>query len=211
MSIVTLLVDFPNYSARKVRRLAKQVAFVEQVAEHADEPSVAKGIAADLMEYNLLQARTESTLNDDVPQNMEVVDALRSEPAHGLPLLTQPNTWFGKVGTPANLAEAVAEIREMRADWEKLGHAMGFKEFVDVEVMLERAKAANPNLPTERTTVTPLSEAVRAIEEFESLRGIEDETGSCLVTQISRAKGIVRGSSFMADRYIERITPKERT
>lgn len=66
MSLLTLLVDFPNYSARKVRRLAKQIALLQQAAEHADEPSVARGIEADLMEYNLLQAKTEAQLNDDV-------------------------------------------------------------------------------------------------------------------------------------------------
>lgn len=70
MSLQTLLVDFPNYSARKVRRLAKQVAVVQRVStEFAmhDEVGILKGVEADLMEFNLLQARTESQLNDDVP------------------------------------------------------------------------------------------------------------------------------------------------
>lgn len=70
MSLLTLLVDFPNYSARKVRRLAKQIAMVQGLQKMADvgeETGILKGIESDLMEYNLHQARVESQLNDDVP------------------------------------------------------------------------------------------------------------------------------------------------
>lgn len=69
MSLLTLLVDFPNYSARKVRRLAKQIAMVQGLQKMADvgeESGILKGIESDLMEYNLHQARVESQLNDDV-------------------------------------------------------------------------------------------------------------------------------------------------
>lgn len=69
MSLIQLLVDFPNYSARRVRRLAKQIAFVQKAgAEFAmhEEVGISKGIESDLMEFNLLQAKTEAQLNDDV-------------------------------------------------------------------------------------------------------------------------------------------------
>ena len=69
MSLLTLLVDFPNYSARKVRRLAKQIAMVQglqKVADVGEETGILKGIESDLMEYNLQEAKREAQLNDDV-------------------------------------------------------------------------------------------------------------------------------------------------
>jgi hypothetical protein len=57
MSLQRLLSDFPNYSARKVRRLAKQLALLEKL----DHPE-AKGIASDLMEFNLQSAQLEERL-----------------------------------------------------------------------------------------------------------------------------------------------------
>lgn len=72
MSIITLLADFPNYSARKVRRLAKQISLVQRLSEMValgQETGVLKGIEADLIEYNLLQAKTEERLNDDVKRS----------------------------------------------------------------------------------------------------------------------------------------------
>jgi hypothetical protein len=62
MSIVALLVDFPNYSARKVRRLAQQLAYL------TGGTALQKGIAEDLMEFNLLKAKTEAQLNDDISE-----------------------------------------------------------------------------------------------------------------------------------------------
>lgn len=66
MSLQTLLVDFPNFSARRIRRLAKQLTFVEQATKHVDDPSVGRGISEDLMAFTVAQARAESQLNDDV-------------------------------------------------------------------------------------------------------------------------------------------------
>lgn len=75
MSLLTLLVDFPNYSARKVRRLANQIAYLE--AQHKNP--VARGIESDLMEFNLLQAKTEAQLNDDVSLPGPVAIAVSEE------------------------------------------------------------------------------------------------------------------------------------
>lgn len=68
MSIVTLLADFPNYSARKVRRLAKQISFITSMQNEIGpvEPAIVRGIEQDLIEFNLLQAKTEEQLNDDL-------------------------------------------------------------------------------------------------------------------------------------------------
>lgn len=77
MSLLTLLVDFPNYSARKVRRLAKQIAMVQGLQKMADvgeESGILKGIESDLMEYNLYQARVESQLNDDAANPTPVTE-----------------------------------------------------------------------------------------------------------------------------------------
>lgn len=61
MSLVKLLTEYPQYSARRVRRLAVQIALLETFASKE-----VKGIVEDLMEFNLLQAKLESQLNDDV-------------------------------------------------------------------------------------------------------------------------------------------------
>ena len=69
MSLQTLLVDFPNFSARKVRRLANQLATLQRAGKEFamhDEVGILKGVESDLMEYNLQQARMEAQLNDDV-------------------------------------------------------------------------------------------------------------------------------------------------
>lgn len=73
MSLVQLLTDFPNYSARRIRRLAKQIAFVQQVAAHSDEPNVAKGIEADLVEYNLLCAQRDDASIRKLPESEEPI------------------------------------------------------------------------------------------------------------------------------------------
>ena len=78
MSIIKLLADFPNYSARKVRRLAKQISLVQRLSEIValgQETGVLKGIEADLLEFNLLQAKTEEQLNDDVRMPLVVKDS----------------------------------------------------------------------------------------------------------------------------------------
>ena len=83
MSLLTLLAEFPNYSARKVRRLAKQIAIVQRVSEDfamGEETGLLKGIEADLMEYNLQQARAESQLNDDVAIHMTPAEQLKELP-----------------------------------------------------------------------------------------------------------------------------------
>ena len=79
MSLLTLLVDFPNYSARKVRRLAKQIAMVQGLQKMADvgeETGILKGIESDLMEYNLQEAKRETQLNDDVPAPVPSQEAI---------------------------------------------------------------------------------------------------------------------------------------
>lgn len=69
MSILKLLADFPNYSARKVRRLAVQISTLHSIELPVGKGSGAlKGIEDDLIDYNLLLAKTEERLNDDLAQ-----------------------------------------------------------------------------------------------------------------------------------------------
>lgn len=82
MSLLTLLVDFPNYSARKVRRLAKQIAMVQELQKLADvgeETGILKGIESDLMEYNLQEAKREAQMNDDVQKPVKVGDVMSTQ------------------------------------------------------------------------------------------------------------------------------------
>jgi len=75
--IIKLLADFPNYSARKVRRLAKQISLVQHLSEMltlGQETGALKGIEADLLEFNLLQAKTEERLNDDLAQSVAKIE-----------------------------------------------------------------------------------------------------------------------------------------
>lgn len=111
MSLLKLLVDFPNYSARKVRRLAKQLAMIENVAENfsmGEETGLLKGISSDLMEYNLHQARVESQLNDDVVNPTPVTENQVTERINVCPTtaarraLDELASWMG-VNTDAPL------------------------------------------------------------------------------------------------------------
>jgi len=180
MSLITLLADFPNYSARKVRRLAKQLAALEKACDPSLLPEQ-RGIAADLMEFNLLQARTEDRLNDDLGK-----DGLVKDP------------WWGEIAHPQDLQEAITEIAEMREDWVKLTKACGFENFKDPDTIIDKVRSmrATVERPTERVCVTPLAEGIRAIEEFDKFTGLAD--------QIARSKGIVCSSSFYTDRHIVR-------
>lgn len=75
MSLQKLLVEYPNFSARRVRRLAKQLAMLDKIDPVAHPE--AKGIAADLMEAALLSARIEAQMNDDRPIEPEDIDIPR--------------------------------------------------------------------------------------------------------------------------------------
>lgn len=115
MSLQTLLTDFPNYSARKVRRLANQIAFVEEAGRIGmADPPVAKGITSDLMEFNLLQAKIESQLNDDVrrlsPEVTESVTLTTVEAARRA--LHEMLEWM-RLNTDANLKSQ--ELNELVA------------------------------------------------------------------------------------------------
>lgn len=62
MSLQKLLTDYPNYSARKVRRLAKQLKLLETqvgILNVGEDTGLLKGIMSDLMDYNLQQAQLE--------------------------------------------------------------------------------------------------------------------------------------------------------
>lgn len=133
MSIIKLLADFPNYSARKVRRLAKQISLVQRLSEMAvlgQETGVLKGIEADLLEFNLLQAKTEEQLNDDLAQPSPV-DQRKIE-------------WWGmNMKLPDTLEEAHKWITYMLCDWQMVAENMGFKEFHDPAIIIEKAKECN--------------------------------------------------------------------
>lgn len=50
-------------------------------------------------------------------------------------------TWWKDCLPNSTLEEATEEIGWMREDWQKLGEALGFDDFVDPEVMIEKAEA----------------------------------------------------------------------
>ncbi len=86
MSLLKLLAEYPNYSARKVRRLARQLAMIENVAENfsiGEETGLLKSISADLMEFNLQQASLESHLNDDIQTPAVEVETEADRAARG--------------------------------------------------------------------------------------------------------------------------------
>jgi hypothetical protein len=61
MSLTILLADFPNYPAREIRKLAKQIRYL--LGLQSKEGRV---IAAELEELHVLRAKREAQLNDDV-------------------------------------------------------------------------------------------------------------------------------------------------
>lgn len=102
MSLLKLLADFPNYSARKVRRLANQLKWLE-----GSQDPQAKNIAADLMDYNMQSAQLEERLNDDV--RVELTPNLVQERVHVCPT-----------------ADALKAIQEMQ-DWIDMAHTGAMK------------------------------------------------------------------------------------
>lgn len=135
MSIIKLLADFPNYSARKVRRLAKQISLVQRLSEMValgQETGALKGIEQDLLEFNLLQAKTEERLNDDLAQ-----------PAVA-PTPPKKVMWRGhETILPDTLEESHEWIASMLEDWLKVANNMGFDTFKDPEIIIEKAKECN--------------------------------------------------------------------
>lgn len=132
MSLQTLLVDFPNYSARKIRRLAKQVALLAQAVDHVDEPNLIKGIETDLMEYNLIQAQKEHQLNDDLRVEtppMDVEDIEGSERIHVTPVaearraLQTMLEWM-RVNTDAKMKEQ--DLNELVAKCQGIVYGQSF-------------------------------------------------------------------------------------
>lgn len=178
-TIVKLLADFPNYSARRVRRLAKQLSYLEGIKSRE-----ASDIGADLLDYNLMQARTEQSLNDDVTQET--------------PKPMDP--WWGRLEDPVDLKDAINQMAEMRADWVRLAEATGFKTFEDPENIIGRVKQfAGPDVyAIDQVRVCKVSEALRAIDDIvDRMRTLHYEIEPSL---IARAKGIVTGDSFTTDR-----------
>lgn len=49
-------------------------------------------------------------------------------------------SWWGRCKPNTELDEANDEIEGMRQDWQKVGEALGFKDFVDPEVIIERVQ-----------------------------------------------------------------------
>lgn len=188
MSIVKLLAEYPNYSARKVRRLAKQLAILEEahLPLGADQ-GILKGVADDLMEFNLLRAESEIA---SPPVTFKVVNA--------------PKTWWGKTELPMNLQESHSEMVEMRSDWERLAKLLGFEEFTDPSQIFAKVEELTKKAgETERVNVCRTDEAIRAIESLVSIqRARHNEVDEA---EVRRAKGIVYGDSFTADRHIVRV------
>lgn len=79
MSLQTLLAQYPNFSARRIRRLAIQLQFLEKL----NSPE-AKGIASDLMALTMQAAKTEAQLSDvsqDSPEKIRNVVVVPSTEA----------------------------------------------------------------------------------------------------------------------------------
>lgn len=79
MSLQTLLAQYPNFSARRIRRLATQLQFLEGLGS-----SEAKGIATDLMALTMQAAKTEAQLSDvaqDSPEKIRNVVVVPSTEA----------------------------------------------------------------------------------------------------------------------------------
>lgn len=200
MSIIKLLADFPNYSARKVRRLAVQISILQSIEMPVGRGSGAlKGIEDDLLEFNLLQAKAEERLNDDLAQ------------PGGVPDTRVKRDWWGMNMTlPDTLEEAHDWINDMLDDWKKVANNMGFDTFVDPEVIIDRATRARPSDPdsvTEPVHVCPTITARQAVSEC--LNWINAHTGpapshTLMTTQqlLDKCLGIINGQSFYTDRTV---------
>lgn len=201
--IIKLLADFPNYSARKVRRLAKQISLVQHLSEMltlGQETGVLKGIEADLLEFNLLQAKTEEQLNDDL--------------AHP-DLQPKVREWWGhRTELPNTLEEAHDWINDMLDQWKQMAENMGFREFQDPEVLLERAKKAAPEQGTslQRLNVCPTAAARRVMDEYKTwlLQNL-DVQGVDFDYIEAKCRGIIAGQSFYTDRTIiqAKLSPQD--
>ena len=69
MSLTVLLADYPAYSARKVRKLARQIRYLSGLQTKA-----AEDIIKDLEDYHLKQAQYEQQCNDDVAKEPGVAN-----------------------------------------------------------------------------------------------------------------------------------------
>lgn len=160
MSLQILLAEYPNYPARQVRGLAKQLQYLNGV-----NSKEAKGIAQDLQELHLLRAQVESRLNDDVAQSDVASRATKT-------LTHVPNI------VPKIVADAL--------------YGEGRWEYVET--------AYDDRLNVQRTMVTPVSEAIRAIDHIRS--SLKEDHGISATDDyhaIKAAKGMVHGSSFSTD------------
>jgi len=198
MSIIKLLADFPNYSARKVRRLAKQISLVQRLSEMValgQETGVLKGIEADLLEFNLLQAKTEEQLNDDL--------------AHP-DLQPKVREWWGhRTELPNTLEEAHDWINDMLDQWKQMAENMGFREFQDPEVLLERAKWAAPEQGTslQHRNVCPTAAARKAVDlVFDWVNQMNGPMPGHVIPSTNEVRNkcndIINGQSFYTDRII---------
>lgn len=62
MSLQVLLAEYPNYPAREVRKLAKQLNYLSGI-----NSKESAGISSELISLHLMRAKVEAQLNDDVP------------------------------------------------------------------------------------------------------------------------------------------------
>ncbi len=112
MSLQKLLTDYPNYSARKVRRLARQLSLLEKVEKETVEPLLAKGIMSDLMDYNLQQAQLEEKFAEVGRESLPSDRTLVTPVAQARKAMDEMGRWM-HVNTDADLkASELAELKQ---------------------------------------------------------------------------------------------------
>lgn len=102
MSLLDLLVKFPTYPARRVRRLARQIDLLQTIEPSSTEPLLIKGMVEDLTKFNIEQAKQEARFSENpAPRigsmrvNVTPVDEARRA-------LAKLDSWM-RVNTDANL------------------------------------------------------------------------------------------------------------
>lgn len=94
-------------------------------------------------------------------------------------------SWWGRCKPNTELDEANDEIADMRQDWQRVGEALGFKDFVDPEVIIAKVKELAAEV------AAPSPQALRAfIVLYREIDGDDDEPlgFSCLAEDSDHAE-----------------------
>lgn len=89
-------------------------------------------------EIEWLEYAVEHMLDDSEPEDQTCAEVLKELLLrHNIELV--PSWWFD-VEPCTDLEDANNQMVYMREDWQKMGEALGFEDFVDPEVMINRAQ-----------------------------------------------------------------------